>query len=178
MPQLVNNLTKPLDVPSVVGGALWADQVNEKLYLFGGEYPDGVPSGNSDPSALWTYDPWKDGWSKVPMNSKYSRPSFGASVSVEEIGTGFYLGGWLDAQNTPGWTGDKFALNTLMSYDMTNNVLQNLTGPAGDPRVEGVLLYVPAGDKGMLVSFGGMYVGGGYEKNNYPVCPPPIKTRE
>lgn len=32
-----NNLSKPGDVPSVAYGALWADEVNKRLFLFGGE---------------------------------------------------------------------------------------------------------------------------------------------
>lgn len=163
IPPLITNLTyKPNNVPSVVGGQLWADQANEKLYLFGGEYSSGPPYSPT----LWTYDPWNDTWSEVKSEDReqrIQRPSFGAGLSVENLGMGYYLGGWLGPKNVIGWQGDRIATSNLISYDMIGNTFRNDTGPLGPPRVEGTLQYVPTGDQGLLVSFGGLYAEAGKE---------------
>ncbi|KAI5805208.1 hypothetical protein EDC01DRAFT_361808 [Geopyxis carbonaria] len=165
---LVNNLTKPAEAPSVMGGALWADEVNEKLYLFGGEYPDGLPKNTNDPQAVWSYDPWDNEWSKVKASGDFQRPSFGSHVSVDQLGQGFYLGGWLGPNNVPGWKGPKRALSGLIVYDFVHQTATNFSGPPGPPRVEGELFYVPVGDNGLLVSFGGMYAVDGREDQVIP----------
>ncbi|RPB04162.1 hypothetical protein L873DRAFT_1451833 [Choiromyces venosus 120613-1] len=169
IPPLVNNLTKPSNVPSVIGGQLWADQANEKLYLFGGEYADNPP----DSSLLWAYDTWNDSWTQVTPGfngqGEMKRASFGAGAVVEHMGMGYYLGGWIGPQSVVGWNGDKYAVPGLISFDMVKNVLRNDSGPAGDPRVEGVLLYVPTGDDGLLISFGGYYAKGGKDPVGAPM---------
>lgn len=44
----------------------------------------------------------------------------------------------------------------MLVYNMLENSFRNQTGPDDIPRAEGVLLYLPVGDAGMLVYFGGM----------------------
>ncbi len=53
MPPLINNLTKGDEVPSVINGALFADNANGFLYLYGGEAPEGT---TPDPFNLWRYE--------------------------------------------------------------------------------------------------------------------------
>lgn len=167
IPPLITNLTsKPNNVPDLVGGQLWADQANEKLYMFGGEYSSGPPLS----PALWSYDPWNDTWAQIETNDRerqIQRPSFGAGLSVEHLGIGYYLGGWLGPMNVVGWQGDRFATSDLISYDMINNTFRKDSGPV-NARVEGTLQYVPTGDEGLLVSFGGLYVNA--EKEPVGVC--------
>lgn len=45
-------LDKNGTVPSVVGGVLWADEVNKIIYQYGGDYGDGKPEA----FRLWFYD--------------------------------------------------------------------------------------------------------------------------
>jgi hypothetical protein len=45
-------LTKNESVPSVHGGTLWADEVNKVVYMYGGEYGNGIPEAFT----LWYYD--------------------------------------------------------------------------------------------------------------------------
>ena len=45
-------LAKNETVPSVVGGVLWADEVNKIVYQYGGEYGDQKP----EDFRLWYYD--------------------------------------------------------------------------------------------------------------------------
>ena len=162
LPALAGPLSKPNNVPSVVGGQLWADEANGRLFMFGGEFPEDEEPLPVAPG-IWTYDTWNDNWTLLPQDpstEKYSltRPSFGAGAVVEHEGRAYYLGGWVGKQNVPGWTGNRTAVSGMVIYNMVENTWRNETGPdTKSPRVEGVLLYIPAGDKGLLVSFGGVY---------------------
>ena len=44
----------------------------------------------------------------------------------------------------------------MLIFDMLGNVLTNNTGPDSIPRAEGSMLYLPVGDGGFLVYFGGV----------------------
>lgn len=162
LPALAGPLSKPPAVPRVVGGQLWADEANGRLFMFGGEFPEDENVFDV-PRAMWTYDTWNNTWSLLPEDAsstdhEYTRPSFGAGTVLEHEGKAYYLGGWVGKKNVPGWTGPRTALPGMVIYNMVENTWRNETGPARPfPRVEGVLLFVSAGDKGLLVSFGGVY---------------------
>ena len=162
LPALAGPLSKPPAVPRVVGGQLWADEANGRLFMFGGEFPEDEKVFDV-PRAMWTYDTWNDTWSLLPEDAssahhEYTRPSFGAGTVLEHEGRAYYLGGWVGKNNVPGWTGPRMALPGMVIYNMVDNIWRNEIGPARKfPRVEGVLLFVSAGDKGLLVSFGGVY---------------------
>lgn len=155
MPQQYANLTKGSSVPSVSGGILWADEVNKVFHLFGGEY-----QSSPEDFTFWTYDTVLDQWNETNdyqsnVNS-IQRVSFGAGTVAQELGLGFYYGGWLSNQSVPGWTGPPMATSHLIRYDMTRGDLNNSTGPDDIGRAEGVMLYLPASDGGLLVYFGGI----------------------
>ncbi|KAI5779290.1 hypothetical protein EDC01DRAFT_311134 [Geopyxis carbonaria] len=158
MPPLGTNLSKPDSAPSLIGGALWADQANAKLFQYGGDWPEGeIP----DQMSLWVYDEYADSWSKLPVSTQdrqeIDRVSFGAMETVEYLGHGFVLGGWKGERNSFSWQGERQAAGGLLEYDFVNNQWWNRTGPAdGKGRAEGAMFYVPAGDIGMLVHFGGV----------------------
>lgn len=153
MPQLYANLSKNATIPSVNGGTLWADDVNKKFYLFGGEYYQTPPSA----LALYAYDTLYDEWDIInnPPPSLYG-VSYGAGVSVSELGQAFYYGGWMSNSSVPGWTGHRTASTGLINYDMDSNQWNNITGPDKVGRAEGVMVYIPVSDGGMLVYFGGL----------------------
>lgn len=44
----------------------------------------------------------------------------------------------------------------MLIYDMLDHKFTNQSGPDDTPRAEGVMLYVPAGDAGLMVYFGGI----------------------
>ena len=59
----------------------------------------------------------------------------------------------------------------MLEFDMIDHSLTEKTGPPGSiPRAEGVLLYAPAGDGGLLVYFGGI------EEQNGSVSPLPMNV--
>ncbi|OCK83649.1 hypothetical protein K432DRAFT_174012 [Lepidopterella palustris CBS 459.81] len=152
MPQIYSNLTKNNTVPSVSGGILWADDVNKVFYQYGGEYQT-----SPETFAFWAYDTLLNQWnltSGVPPGIE--RVSWGAGATINDLGYGFYYGGWLNAQNTPGWGGLPMATSSLIKYDMNANAWTNNTGPDNTGRAEGVMVYLPASDGGLLVYFGGI----------------------
>lgn len=164
---LIANLTKPAEVPRVAGGALWADQANEKLFLFGGEFLKGSPLPGA---GIFTYDPWVDEWEAVTNTTggnTIQRPAYGMSTVVEHLGRGYYLGGWLSSKSVAGWTGPRKASDKLIKYNFVDNNIRSTPGPKGDPRVEGAMMYVPTGDVGLLVAFGGIFAEGGSEDKTY-----------
>lgn len=155
MPQQYANLTKGSFVPSVSGGILWADEVNKVFHLFGGEY-----QSSPEDFTLWTYDTILDQWNET---SEYQsnvdsiqRVSFGAGTVVQELGLGFYYGGWLSNRSVPSWNGPPTATSNLIRYDMSRGDLNNYTGPDEIGRAEGVMVYLPASDGGLLIYFGGV----------------------
>ncbi|CAG7565299.1 unnamed protein product [Fusarium equiseti] len=153
MPQLHANLSKNASIPSVHGGALWADDVNYRLFLFGGEFYDGIP----ETSSLMSYDIWYDRWDDFgPPSAGISRVSYGASTTVKERGEGYYYGGYRSNHSVPGWTGPPRAAPDLIRYKMDTNSWTKLAGPDDIKRAEGVMTFIPASDRGMLVYFGGL----------------------
>ncbi|KAI5779913.1 hypothetical protein DFH27DRAFT_489065 [Peziza echinospora] len=160
IPALSGPLSKPPAVPSLYGGQLWADEVNERLFAFGGDFADDMTP--DDNPAVWAYDPWNNTWASIPIepSANVTRRSFGASTTIQDEGKAYYLGGWYGDRNIAGFQGSRQAAGDLLIFDMVQRVWRKDSGPQGAPRVEGVLVYVPAGDTGLLVSFGGLYVNG------------------
>ncbi|KAF2468798.1 uncharacterized protein BDR25DRAFT_264696 [Lindgomyces ingoldianus] len=157
MPTQHANLSKPAEVPLVEGGTLWADPVNKWIHLYGGEYHD----ANPDALSLWSYDILNNVWkSSGVTNFQIQRVSYGAGATAEEDGKGYYYGGWLSNSSVPAF-GARMPTSNLIIYDMVKDTWANNTGPDSIPRAEGVMVYIPASDAGMLVYFGGLYFPGG-----------------
>ncbi|PYI08655.1 hypothetical protein BO78DRAFT_297857, partial [Aspergillus sclerotiicarbonarius CBS 121057] len=155
MPQEYDNLTKPADVPDVNGGILWPDTVNKILYLYGGEFSQGSPQ----PFTSWIYDIIYNTWNKTTPDATQAgiqRASYGGGVTVEDRALGYYYGGWLSNGSVPNWGSEPIALSTFLTYDMLQNTWTNSSGIDSVGRAEGVMVYIPASDRGMLVYFGGL----------------------
>ncbi|KAK8049318.1 hypothetical protein PG994_011048 [Apiospora phragmitis] len=158
MPQLYANLSKDSSIPSVHGGILWGDDVNKRFYLFGGEYTTQQPPADT-PAPLWAYDVPRNRWELVshPPPNSISAVSYGAGVAVSERGEGYYYGGWLSNNSVPGWKGPRAATTGLIRYAMDTKEWSNTIGPDdGIRRAEGVMVYLPVSDNGLLVYFGGI----------------------
>jgi hypothetical protein len=153
-PVQYNNLSKSDFVPSLEGGTLWPDSVNKVFYLYGGRYPEGE---RPYPFNLWKYDTITNDWTNVDDTpSDPERAYYGAGVTVQDRGWSYYVGGWLGNTSVPDWTDRPVALDSMLKYDMLANSWTNSTIDGSPPRAEGVLLYIPASDQGMLVYFGGL----------------------
>jgi hypothetical protein len=155
MPNEYENLTKPASAPSVSGGVLWPDTVNKKFYLYGGEYNGVAPPLYE----TWVYDAIALNWSQMTPDvtqSSIQRASFGAGAVVEEKALAYYYGGWLSNNSDATWAGGPLALSTFLEYDMIQNSWTNNSGPDTIGRAEGIMVYIPASDGGMLVYLGGI----------------------
>ncbi|CAI4211520.1 unnamed protein product [Parascedosporium putredinis] len=137
MPQLYANLSKNRTVPSLHGGVLWGDPVNKRLYQFGGEFYRELTTAFR---GIYAYDILADAWdflsvdhARQPASTLVRRASYGAGVAVPDRGEGYYYGGWLSNRSEPGWGPDSIADSYLVN-----------------------MLYIPAGDAGMLVYLGGV----------------------
>lgn len=154
-PQIRATLSKNVSIPDVSGGTLWADSVNKRFYLFGGEYTNDRPNAPN----LLAYDVLNNQWDSfgTPGNGIQS-VSWGGAVAIPELGLAYILGGWLSNSSVPGWSGPPFATAGLVQYNMDQRTWSNNSGPDTTPKVEGVMTYIPAGDGGLLVYFGGFSV--------------------
>jgi hypothetical protein len=169
MPQLYANLSKNASIPDVSGGVLWADEVNKRFYLYGGDYNDIQPNTPT----LLSYDVINNNWDNFgPPDMAISSVSWGGGVGISELGQGYMLGGWLSNASVPGWSGGPIATSTLIKYEMDTGVWTNNTGPDNTPRAEGVMVYVPASTNGLLVYFGGVTV----PYNNATIVESPMDT--
>lgn len=169
MPQLYANLSKNASIPDVSGGVLWADEVNKRFYLYGGDYNDIQPNTPT----LLSYDVINNNWDNFgPPDMAISSVSWGGGVGISELGQGYMLGGWLSNASVPGWSGGPIATSTLIKYEMDTGVWTNNTGPDDTPRAEGVMVYVPASTNGLLVYFGGVTA----PYNNATIVESPMDT--
>lgn len=136
------------------GGILWEDILNRRFYLYGGEYYQ-TPL---DSYNLLSYDAIYDKWDSFgPPDSLIETTSWGAGISVSEVGIGYYYGGWQNNSTTPGWGANSpAASSTLVTYSMDTNSWTANAGPDSIPRAEGVMVFIPASDAGLLVYFGGI----------------------
>ncbi|KAF5529036.1 hypothetical protein FMEXI_14395 [Fusarium mexicanum] len=152
MPPFYANLSKNDTIPSVNGGMLWEDSINKRLYLYGGEYQGGSPQPFNFYSYDILYDEWLSFGSPPP---EVQAASYGAGVSIPSRGEAYFYGGWLSNASVQGWSGPPAASNGLIKYEMDSNTWSNDTGPDDTGRAEGTMVYLPVGDGGMLVYFGG-----------------------
>ncbi|KAK2684843.1 hypothetical protein QWA68_016553 [Fusarium oxysporum] len=150
MPIMHDNLRKNKSIPSVHGGALWADDVNYRLFLFGGEFYNGNPT-----TSFMSYDIWYDQWDDFGAPSAgIQRASYGASNA-----------------SVPGWSGRPRPTSDLVFYNMDDKSWDKYEGPDDIGRAEGVMTFIPVSDGGMLVYFGGVQDPG----HNGTMIPQPME---
>lgn len=158
MPQIYSNLSKNHTIPSAHGGVLWPDPINKRLYQFGGEFP----TGTTPPPlrGLHSYDILSNVWDYMSRPDSDStvvrRTSYGAGVAIPERGEGYWYGGWLSDASDDNWEGERTTMSYMVKYEMDRNRWTNTSGPDDIGRAEGAMVYIPAGDAGMLVYIGGV----------------------
>jgi hypothetical protein len=153
MPQLNASLSKNASIPDVSGGVLWADEVNKRFYLYGGDYYNIAPQTPN----LLSYDIIYNQWEYFgPPNTPISSVSWAGGVGISSLGQGYTLGGWLSNASVPGWTSGRQATSSLIKYDYGSNSWTNTSGPDTIPKAEGSMVYIPASNNGLLIYFGGV----------------------
>ncbi|EME89485.1 uncharacterized protein MYCFIDRAFT_26780 [Pseudocercospora fijiensis CIRAD86] len=169
-PQEYANLSKDTNIPSLVGGAIWADEVNRKFFLFGGEYRNAtaqsVPLSFNN---IYWYDTLSDQWStNDTTTSGIDPPSYGASTVDQNQGIAYYYGGWSSNATISG-DANAAMQNTFLSYDLVHNTFNKHAFWDDTPRAEGGMFYIPAGDSGMLVYFGGIQQNSSGDTSGIPM---------
>ncbi|KAF5009440.1 hypothetical protein FDECE_4321 [Fusarium decemcellulare] len=156
-PDLNISLSKNDSIPSVHGGILWGDNVNKRFYLYGGEWNDGF---SQEPYSLLSYDILYDKWDDFGTPDITPPPkiaSYGAGVGVSETGMGYYLGGWISNASMSGWTDERTMSSNFYTYSYDEGEFTQAAGPDENPRAEGGMVWIPAGDAlGLLVYLGGI----------------------
>ncbi|KAH7170433.1 hypothetical protein EDB81DRAFT_164491 [Dactylonectria macrodidyma] len=155
MPPPYANLSKNSTIPNVNGGVFWPDDVNKRIYLFGGEFYDETPWSFD----LYAYDIINNYWDNYgsPRSPDIMGLSYGAGLSISSRGEGYYYGGWMNNATDPDWgDGPGIPTSYMLMYDMDTNTWSNTTGPDNIGRAEGVMIYLPAGDGGLILYFGGI----------------------
>lgn len=153
MPEMHAAPQKAELLPSVAGGALWVDQINGKLFSFGGYQP------SSDPISFqtWTYDESDYTWSNISTEGDaVSYVAHGMSTVSADAGVAYYLGGYHDSHTDVGWSSSRIYTSNLVMFDMVNRKYSNSTGPDSIGRGEGIMTFIPASTSGLLVYFGGI----------------------
>jgi hypothetical protein len=153
MPRMQYAPSKKVQVPLVSGGALWADEINSRFYAFGGYHVDGTPPAFQ----TWSYDTSHNTWESVNTSGDLvTYVAHGMSAIAPDAGTAFYLGGYHDSMTNQGWTAPKSYTPNLVEFDLVNRRYTNHSGPNSDGRGEGLMVFVPASNIGLLIYFGGV----------------------
>lgn len=144
-------------IPTVSGGVLWGDRVNKRFYLYGGDWTDGLAQ---EPYRLLSYDILYDRWddSGTPkITPPLEIAAHGAGVGVSETGMGYYYGGWISNASMSGWTQPRTMSSSLYTFAYDGNTFALAASPDTNPRAEGGMVWIPAGDThGLLVYMGGL----------------------
>ncbi|KAI9711349.1 MAG: hypothetical protein M1812_007198 [Candelaria pacifica] len=186
----LKGLPQPSGPPAVALGTLWHSY--DSLFLYGGMSswkPPVPPPSNS----LWEYNIKSSTWTEhknpqtsagnnsEPSGGTIQRASEGASLSIPELGRGWYFGGHQDGYTTEGWSQStpRIYLKSFVEYTFpgySNDGVQGLAGkaagsdgawrnitqagvqntPGFTERADGLLVYVPGfGKEGILLALAG-----------------------
>ncbi|KAH7066721.1 hypothetical protein BKA63DRAFT_571128 [Paraphoma chrysanthemicola] len=153
MPKMQYAPSTKAQVPSLSGGALWADEINSRFYAFGGYQVGGTPPAFQ----TWSYDISRNVWvSIVSTGDLVTSVAHGMSAIAPDAGTAFYLGGYHDRTTNQGWTTSSRYTPNLVEFDLVNRRYTNHSGPNSDGRGEGLMVFVPASNVGLLIYLGGL----------------------
>lgn len=189
----VRVISKPTSVSNVGAGQVflpppWPSPNNGRFYTFGGYFPsfntslDTYVQPPKDPQGeLVSYDTKSDKWEKVSMAKDSDQviwPQEGTSVSIPELGLGFYLGGFQNSSTNSVLEADEYRAVPgflRLEWDIKDPTVppkwKNESIPF-DQTIGGSLVHIPnIGEKGILVKFGGFGVIAG---DNIPMTGNPM----
>jgi len=156
----VKSSNKPDTVPSLALGAGFAS--TRKFFRFGGYYPmnnmsarhlETSPEHTDEVGLTWSYDALSEVWAREPNAGILTGLAAGASATNPFTNEAYFLGGSQDSWTLQG--SPDFYVDGMVALNMTDASWRNDTVPG--PAISGGFLeYLPIGEKGALVSFGGM----------------------
>lgn len=127
--------------PGVACGTLWSNEI-DMLWLYNGQ-------------SIWCFDTELGSWKIVQapeIEQNATTRVGGAGLSVPSRATGYYLGGYAE-----GFDHHRSYYHSLMIFDMKEGKLRSQPVPEQVPIVAPVLVYLDAGDNGLLVVIGGKH---------------------
>ncbi|KAF4838026.1 Kelch repeat-containing protein [Colletotrichum tropicale] len=159
-------MLKPLDIPRLMGQAIWRDNNNNArgFFTWGGEasYSDTVA-----PSKVWRFQANGGGrgsWANATVSNhedftKLKQPMGGAFAQINNVG--YYLGGYASSKTDVSIArsrGEPVALPGLVTYDVSSGKFDNVSltgfGDYGTFR-GGSMEAVPFGPERLLLVLGG-----------------------
>ncbi|KAF5578896.1 hypothetical protein FPANT_9822 [Fusarium pseudoanthophilum] len=150
-PDLKTSLSKNDSIPRVHGGIFWGDSVNQRFYLYGGEWNNGF---SQEPYSLLSYDIIYDKWLR---NARYNH-------STEDCLVRRWCRCFGDWHGLLPRRMDKPRLDERMDRRQNDELqLLHVSGKftqaaslSKQPKAEGGMVWIPAGDSlGLLVYLGG-----------------------
>lgn len=131
--------------PGVVYGTLWSNGI-DRLWLYNGQ-------------SIWRFDTELQSWELVQDDSDIQDESGtstsvvvgGAGLTIPSRAEGYYLGGYTEG----GIKNNTTYHHTLAIFDMAEEKLRSQPVPEEVPIVAPALVYLDAGDDGLLVVIGG-----------------------
>jgi hypothetical protein len=135
---------------------LWGDRLNKKFYVYGGALTEGVPLDYH----LYYYDILDGSWHDLGPPQPSVPPNisaYGAGVGISQAGEGYYYGGWISNTSMRGWNQPQAMNSALYRYQYDSAKFTRVSSPKDNlPRAEGAMTWIPAGDTGLLIYFGGV----------------------
>ncbi|PSN58874.1 hypothetical protein BS50DRAFT_475119, partial [Corynespora cassiicola Philippines] len=139
--------------PNVAGGSLWADEINNIFYAFGGYFTSETPK----PFETWAFDGNQRTWSNIiTQGESMAYAAHGMSAVSPDTGISYYLGGYQDALTTAEWSGPRRYISRMTTFNMVTREYSTLSGPDLSGRGEGSMHFIPASNAGMLIYYGGV----------------------
>lgn len=72
---------------------------------------------------------------------------------------GYYYGGWISNASMSGWTQPRTMSSSFYTYAYDTDIFTQAASPDKNPRAEGAMVWIPAGDAlGLLVYMGGIVI--------------------
>ncbi|KAE8313114.1 hypothetical protein BDV41DRAFT_564630 [Aspergillus transmontanensis] len=128
-----------------------SDKANTTLFTYGGNYLDVT----SVDQGLWTYTIADGSWKLQQTSIKPVRLQGGAYVDAPQIQAAYWVGGFQNRDTTPAITDSTVDYATgMIQFNTTTGTFTQLDAPF-TPVQQGALVYLPIGEKGVLVFVGG-----------------------
>ncbi|KAI5779949.1 hypothetical protein DFH27DRAFT_643308 [Peziza echinospora] len=155
----------PKDGEFTIGSTLWGNA--DGLYRLHGSFINSTNYNDNDgllgqrPPAMWRYRFGTRGWVQMTGVPPFNRAYVAAYIAVPSIGRAYALGGEIYEATDPAWAGMRdvslVLADSLVEFDLDEQILSNHTTPGVGPVAGAVLVHVPAGrGKGFLVALGGV----------------------
>ncbi|CZR61606.1 uncharacterized protein PAC_11503 [Phialocephala subalpina] len=171
-------IDKGPQVPNaIIEGALWWSAATRKIYQVGGWFsfnslqdPGYIPDASLPSSSIWEFDVDKKTWEQSAFNyvhtgTKLDRPGAAANCDAPSLNQSYIFEGYVEFRSDIdyyNWTRGAATtfkyLEGMLQLDTNTSppTLTNISVPTYvGPRMNGAMVHVPVGDKGIIVQIAG-----------------------